>query len=114
MYVYPLVVQGCTKTAPYKFNITTRWDGDSMLLLRTAVILHLRQNTNLTIFTDFEDPFDLDFQQYVETEKPSFFLSCAEKDDQQDAVYFLEMKNLGVNFADVLGMRKTLTTIDCW
>ena len=85
-----------------------------MLLLRTAVILHLRQNTNLTIFTDFEDPFDLDFQQYVETEKPSFFLSCAEKDDQQDAVYFLEMKNLGVNFADVLGMRKTLTTIDCW
>ena len=85
-----------------------------MLLLRTAVILHLRQNTNLTVFTDFEDPFDLDFQQYVETEKPSFFLSCAEKDDQQDAVYFLEIKNLGVNFADILGMRKTLTTIDCW
>ena len=53
-----------------------------MLLLRTAVILHLRQNTNLTVFTDFEDPFDLDFQQYVETVKPSFFLSCAEKDDQ--------------------------------
>ena len=54
------------------------------------------------------------FFQYVETEKPSFFLSCAEFEDQQDAVYFLEIKNLGVNFADILGMRKTLTTIDCW
>ena len=54
------------------------------------------------------------FFQYVETEKPSFFLSCAEFEDEQDAVYFLEIKNLGVNFADILGMRKTLTTIDCW
>ena len=26
----------------------------------------------------------------------------------------MEIKNLGVNFADILGMRKTLTTIDCW
>ena len=71
LYVHFLVVQECLKTAHFKFNLDTRWDGNSMLLLRTAVILHLRQNTNLTIFTDFEDPFDLDFQQYVETEKPS-------------------------------------------
>ena len=53
-----------------------RWDGDSMLLLRTAVILHLRENTNLTVFTDFEDPFDLDFQQ-VRVESVFFNPMCS-------------------------------------
>jgi hypothetical protein len=95
-------------------NNQARWTPGVPLLLRTAVILHFRENTNLTVFTNFEDPFDLDFQQYVETEKPSFLLSAAEKDDLQDAVYFLEIKNLGLNFADIFGMQKTLVQIFCW
>jgi hypothetical protein len=84
-----------------------------LLLLRMATILHLQQNTKTTVFTDFEDPFDPTFQNFVKVEKPSFFLSSAQELDQ-DALFFLEIKNLGLNFADVFGMRRTLVSVFAW
>ena len=104
-----------------KFNLVffqqnrRRWIYSSVfLLLRTATITHFQENTTITVFTDFEDPFDRTFQQFVAIEKPSFILSAAKKDDIQDSLFFLGIKNLGLNFADVFGMEKTLVEVRAW
>ena len=104
-----------------KFNLVffqqnrRRWTSSSiLLLLRTATITHFQKNTNITVFTNFEDPFDLVFQRFVAVEKPSFILSAAFQDDIEDSLFFLGIKNLGLNFADVFGMEKTLVEVKAW
>ena len=92
-----------------------RWASSPiLLLLRSAIILHFKTNTNISVLTKFEDPFDPNFQHFVKTEKPSFLLSAAEKNDEQDALFFLGIQNLGLNFADVFGAQKTLVSVFVW
>jgi len=95
------------------------WTSKTLLLLRSVVILHFRNNTKISVFTEFENPYDEKFIVYVGKEKPCFVLStCGDPEifeqNQQMSLFFIQYQNLGINFAEIQGVSKTLVNIFGW
>ena len=95
------------------------WTSKTLLLLREVVILHFRNNTKISVFTDFETPYDEKFIAYVGKEKPCFILStCGDPEifaqNQQMTLFFIQYQNLGINFAELQEISKSLVSIFGW
>jgi len=97
----------------------TLWTSHSLELLREIVIAHFRSNTNISVLTQFQTPFDEKFIEFVGKEKPCFILStCGDKDkfeeNQQMTLFFIQYQNLGINFAELQEITKSVVSIFGW
>jgi len=95
------------------------WTSKILQLLREVVIVHFSKNTKISVFTDFETPFDEKFIAFVGKEKPCFILStCGDSEifeqNQQMTLFFIQYQNLGINFAELQEISKSLVSIFGW
>jgi superfamily II RNA helicase len=95
------------------------WTSNTLLLLREVVIRHFRASTKIAVLTHFQTPFDEKFIEFVGKEKPCFILStCGDTEvfeqHQQMTLFFIQYQNLGINFAELEEISKSMVSIFGW
>ena len=99
-------------------NWSSTTNFSKLLLLRTAVVYHFQNATDIDVLTKYESPFDEDFTNHVQENKPTFILSSFEQKEERKitrkTLTFLQFQSLGINFAEIEEMSMDVATISAW